>query len=50
MANNKVNITRSNQMINNLPILIPISVERIKGMLAEKKMMDDTDTTAITND
>ena len=44
-----VNTTLSNQMTTSFPMVSGISVDRIQGTTAEKKMIDDTETTAITN-
>src|SRR3954447_22731109 len=44
-----VNTTLSNQMTTSFPIVRGISVDKIHGTTAEKKIIDDTETTAITN-
>ena len=36
-------------MMTSFPIVSGISVDKIQGTTAEKKIMDDTETTAITN-
>lgn len=42
-------MTRWNQMTISCGIVIGISVDTIQGTTAEKNMIDDTETTAITN-
>ena len=44
-----VKMTRWNQMAISCGIVIGISVDTIQGTTAEKNMIDDTETTAITN-
>src|SRR5699024_531352 len=44
-----VNIVRSTQMMTKSRTVIGISVDMITGMVAEKKIIAETDTTAMTN-
>lgn len=44
-----VNTTLSNQITTSFPIVSGISVDRIHGTTAEKKMIEETETTAMTN-